>query len=121
MKTINREQFIAEHLIREHIRKRISSTLVSQRLQEKKLRSVIRHLLEAETGTEEPSQYTGINVLADLLKKIIPAIEDDYKMLTTSVEQRESFRNHMIHAIKDTLRPIESAVEAERLPEKLRI
>ena len=29
----------------------------------------IRRLLEAETGTEEPSIYTGINVLADLLEK----------------------------------------------------
>ena len=117
MKTIDREQFVAEYLIREHIRTRIVDNLDKQRIQENKLRAAIRRLLEAETGTDEPSQYTGINVLADLLKKIIPTIEDDYKMLTTSVEQRESFRNHLVHAIKDTLRPIESALEAEKLPE----
>ena len=42
---------------------------------------------------------TGINVLEDLLKKIIPQIEDDYKLLTTSEEQRESYRSHIIDAV----------------------
>ena len=44
-------------------------------------------------------------------------MEDDYKMLTTSEEQRESFRNHIIHAMKNALRPIEAATDAENLPE----
>ncbi len=57
--------------------------------------------------------------LADLLEKIIPTIEDDYKMLTTSEEQRESFRNHIVHAIKNTLRPIEAASLLKVSPRKL--
>jgi len=105
---INRDTLIAEELIREHIRSRISKKLDSASKVESLLREAIREIIkEAETGTEEPSTYTGINVLADLLKNIIPTIEDDYKMLTTSEEQRESFRNHIVHAIKNTLRPIE--------------
>jgi hypothetical protein len=111
-KTINRKQFIAEELIREHIRDRIITKLSEDKLAENKLRQIIRLLLEAETGTEEPSQSTGINVLADLLQKIIPTIEDAYKMLTTSKEQRDSFRNHIIHAVENSLRPIGASDDA---------
>ena len=57
------------------------------------------------------------NDLADLLKNIIPTIEDDYKMLTTSSHQRESFRNHMIHAIKNALNPVQAVSDAERVGE----
>ncbi|HBY68858.1 MAG TPA: hypothetical protein DEG69_14600 [Flavobacteriaceae bacterium] len=110
---IDRKNLIAEELIRDHIRNRIKETLNEQAIKENKLRKSIRRLLEAETGTEEPSIYTGINVLADLLEKIIPIIEDDYKMLTTSEEQRTSFRNHIVKAIKNTLKPINTVDDAE--------
>jgi hypothetical protein len=110
---INRQQLIAEELIREHIRHRIQKKLHETQLFEAKLRQKIRVLLETETGTEEPSTYTGINVLADLLEKIIPIVEDDYKMLTTSEEQRESFRNHIIKAIKNALKPLDTVDDAE--------
>ena len=115
MTKINREQMIAEQVVREHVRKRIKMKLLEQQQQENKLRKVIRRMiLEAETGTEEPSGFTGINVLADLLKNIVPVLEDGYKMLTTSSEQRESFRNHIIHAVKNSLRPIDVNNDAER-------
>ena len=119
MKFIDRTQFIAEQFIREHVSQRIKKALEEQQKNEKMLRREIRKLLEAETGTTEPSDYTGINVLANVLEKIIPVIQDDYKMLTTSPEQRDSFRNHIIHAIKNSLRPLESAESAgsEDLPE----
>ena len=42
-------------------------------------------------------------------------LSDDYKMLTTSKEQRVSFRNHIIHAVKNTLVPIEVSQDAENL------
>ena len=117
--TINRNELIAEELIREHIRKRISFKLEEQRLAEEKIRKAVRRLVEAETGTEEASRSTGINVLADLLEKIVPVIEDDYKMLTTSDEQRKSFRNHIIHAIENSLRPIESQNQGEQATENI--
>tara|TARA_R110002060_G_scaffold23166_14_gene31378 strand:- start:5401 stop:6150 length:750 start_codon:yes stop_codon:yes gene_type:complete len=116
MTIIDRQKLIAEELIREHVRKRISDKIEYDRLCENKLRTVIRRLVETETGTDEASNSTGINVLASLLEKIIPAIEESYTMLTTSPEQRESFRNHIIHAIKNTLKPIEAAAGAN-LPE----
>tara|TARA_R110002020_G_scaffold174965_5_gene366748 strand:+ start:1040 stop:1837 length:798 start_codon:yes stop_codon:yes gene_type:complete len=118
MSNINREQMVAEQLIREHVRKRIKARLSEQQQHEGKLRKVIRRMiLEAETGTEEPSGFTGINVLADLLKSIVPVLGDGYKMLTTSEEQRESFRNHIIHAVKNALRPIEVNNDAEKANE----
>ena len=111
--TIDRKQLIAEELIRSHVRERIKQTTKAKLMAEGVLRRTIRSLLEAETGTEEPSTYTGINVLADLLEKIIPIVQDDYKMLTTSEEQRTSFRNHIVKAIKNTLKPIDVVDNAE--------
>ena len=116
---IDRNQLIAEELIREHIRKRITVKLEQQVIAETKIRKVVRKLIEAETGTEEASRSTGINVLADLLQNIVPTIEDDYKMLTTSDEQRKSFRNHIIHAIENSLRPIESQNQGEQATENI--
>ena len=79
MKNINRDKLIAEQLIREYVRKRIVNKRSSQNLAEQKIRSAIRKLLEAETGTEEANKNTGINVLADLLKKIIPTHKNNLK------------------------------------------
>lgn len=119
MTIIDRKQLIAEELIREHVRKRIKTKLKEQKIDEMKLRKVIRRLIETEAGTDEASRSTGINVLADLLEKIVPIIEDDYKMLTSSKEQRDSFRNHIIHAVENSLRPIESTNQGEQTAENL--
>ena len=118
--TIDRNQLIAEELIREHIRKRISFKLEQQRLAEEKIRTVVRQLIEAETGTEEASRSTGINVLADLLQNIVPTLEDDYKMLTSSKEQRDSFKNHIVHAVENSLRPIEANTQGEKQSENIK-
>ena len=68
-----------------------------------------KDIKEAKTPDNDPAPHksTGINVLEDLLKKIIPQIEDDYKLLTTSEEQRESYRAHIIDAVVKTLTPVE--------------
>jgi len=50
-----------------------------------------------------PHRTTGINVLEDLLKKIIPIIEKDYKMLTTDKAQRDSYRTHIINALETVI------------------
>ena len=73
-------------------------------LEETKLRESVRKLIdiemrlmkEASTPDNDPAPHgnTGINVLEDLLKKIIPILETDYKLLTTSLEQRESWSAH---------------------------
>ena len=90
--------------------------------EEKELRSIIGTLLEQEMKAlnekqtadvdPTPNKSTGINVLEDLLKKIIPVLETDYKSMTTDPEQRKSFRAHIIQAIINTLTPVEANTEA---------
>lgn len=106
-----------EDLLRENVRDLISlvkkkkKKLISE---EEQLRILIREFLqhqlsEASTPDNDPAPHksTGINVLEDLLKKIIPQIEDDYKLLTTSEEQRDSYRAHVIDAVVKTLTPVD--------------
>lgn len=62
-------------------------------------------ILEADGGKVQPvyNDNTGINVLEELLKKIIPVLEKDYKMLTTDQAQRTSFRTHIINAVQNII------------------
>jgi hypothetical protein len=116
-----------EDLLRENVRDLISLVKKKNKntqSEEQQLRAIIREFLqhelrEAKTPDNDPAPHksTGINVLEDLLKKIIPQIEDDYKLLTTSEEQRESYRAHIIDAVVKTLTPVELNNDApEDLP-----
>jgi len=106
-----------EDLLRENVRALISLVKKKKKkipTEESRLRAIIREFLqhelkEGQTPDNDPSPHktTGINVLEDLLKKIIPQIEDDYKLLTTSEEQRESYRAHIIQAAVQTLTPVD--------------
>ena len=105
-----REELIGEELVRKYIRKKINSIISEHKkeqvLQEKKLRKIIRQLLkEGDISDMHPHRSTGINVLEDVLKKMITTLRTDYKRMTTSKTQRESFRAHMISAVKKSLAP----------------
>lgn len=108
-----------EKLLRENIRSLIKFVKEKKQLEEQKTKDAFRELvaLELRSMLKEssvadtnptPNKSTGINVLEDLLKKIIPQIEMDYKQLTTSDDQRDSFRAHMVNAIIKTLSPVEA-------------
>jgi len=109
-----------EKLLRENIRKIITvittkkNETKSQTLQEEKvLRNIIRKLLQEEAVADfAPNQSTGINVLEELLKKSIPVLEEDFKSLTTNVEQRNSFRAHIVNGIEGLLAPAEVNADA---------
>lgn len=112
---IDRERLIQEERLRIFLRKTImdvynsdSSKLVEQ---EGKLRGLIRKIIR-EDIEKSPHRSTGINVLEDLLKKIVPQLEQEYKKLTTDKEQRESFRTHIINAVQNTLAPSKASAEA---------
>tara|TARA_R110000796_G_scaffold65503_2_gene151293 strand:+ start:2314 stop:3072 length:759 start_codon:yes stop_codon:yes gene_type:complete len=106
-----------EGLLRENVRDLISLVKKKNKnnlSEEQQLRQIIREfvkfeLKEGSTPDNDPAPHksTGINVLEDLLKKIIPVIEDDYKLLTTSEEQRDSYRSHIVQATTKTLTPVE--------------
>ena len=117
-----------EKELRSIIRQYIGLVKEKRLNEEKDLRSIIGALLEQELSTlnekqtadvdPTPNKSTGINVLEDLLKKIIPVLETDYKSMTTDPEQRTSFRAHIIQAIINTLTPVEANTEAGESPDE---
>ena len=110
---IDRNKLIEEQRLREYIKraikvvkKKMIAEGVKSKEEETKLREYIVKLVEADSNVAAPHESTGINVLEDLLKKIIPQLEIEYKKLTTDPEQRSSFRSHILNAIQNSLAPI---------------
>jgi hypothetical protein len=110
---INREEFIQELILRERVRELVGEVQLEENKKNiknnlarhrdiKKLRSLVAKII-VEAEEMAPHENTGINVLADLLKNIIPQLEKEYKLLTTDPEQRESFRAHIINATQNSL------------------
>ena len=95
-----------EKAIRVYIRKKISNIIFEQEKREFELRKVIRRLLkEGDISDIHPHRSTAINTLEDVLKKAIPTLRTDYKRLTTDKSQRDSFRAHILKAMKDAVAP----------------
>jgi len=103
-----------EEILRENIRQIIRFVKQKKSTEEDELRQVVREFIDIEMQTlteagpdvdPTPNKSTGINVLEELLKKIIPVLETDYKSLTTDTSQRESFRSHIINAVVNSLTP----------------
>ena len=110
---IDRKEFIEELVLRENISRAIrivqdkrKKQKLSSLKEERELRALVRKLLVEADADKAPHKSTGINVLEDLLKKIVPVVEQDYKQLTTDPTQRESFRAHIINAVQNTIAPV---------------
>jgi len=140
---IMREEVIAEMKLREFIRKKVRGSqtarldestsktpgviyinesqkaMLDRYQMEVHLRETIRQLIIQEKSDMPPHRNTGINVLATLLKRIVPVIKSDFKTLTTDDQQRKSYRSHVINQTVRTLAPIELADEADEEAEKL--
>ena len=125
-----------EKTLRESIRQVIRHVKNKKLNQENQLRDVIRKFADIDlkklNETEipdvdpAPNKSTGINVLEQLLKKIVPVLETDYKSLTTAADQRNSFRAHIVNAVINTLTPAKvnnqaGEEEAESLDEEIDI
>lgn len=92
-----------------------------QEAQERKLRELIRtkiKLLKEKSGPKSkgftPHKSTGINVLEDVLKKIIPVLEQQYKSLTSNRNQRRSYRLHILNAVKNMLLPEQALFDSDQ-------
>jgi len=121
---IDRQELAEELLLRENIRKAIG--VVSRRrrdrdtamlAEEAELRGVIRDLItEGQSAVAAVAKHdsTGINALEDLLRNsnLLSVLETGYKSLTTALQQRISFRNHILSAVGLALAPEESRKEA---------
>lgn len=112
---MNREELVQEIKLRSYIQRAIKiaeSKNASTKLQERFARKYIRKLI-AEAEEDHPHDSTGINVLEDLLKKIVPIFEKDFKSLTTDPVQRRSFRAHIINAVQNSLAPTKAEISIE--------
>lgn len=111
-----------EKILRNSIRHIIKHVKHKRLDEENKLRAVIRGLMDLEDHSLDeasvpdvdptPNKSTGINVLEELLKKIIPILETDFKSLTTNPEQRKSYRAHIINAVENSLTPAKINTQA---------
>jgi hypothetical protein len=131
---INRDEFMAERILRENIRRvikivrdRRDEAKSKQLMRETELRMVIRDFIkegQAAVSTTAKHDSTGINVLEDLLKNsnILSVLEQGYTSLTTRDEdeaedgptvQQMSYRNHILVAVEKSLAPEESRKEAD--------
>mgnify|MGYP003151149534 CR=1 FL=1 len=119
-----------EKILRENIRRLIRFVKNKNQIEHEKFRGLVGTLVEhelknmldeAQTPDVDPSpnKSTGINVLEELLKKIVPVLETDYKSLTTNSEQRQSFRAHIINAVVNTLTPAIANNDASEEEESL--
>ena len=113
---IDRNEIIQEIKLRDFIRRaikvRAKNKKESRIWEEFELRSIIRKLLKEADTDKIQHRSTGINVLEDLLKKIIPVLEQDYKMMTTNSDQRKSFAAHIVAATEKSLAPASANKEA---------
>ena len=83
--------------------------------EEQLLREVIRGILKkklkeataSSSSPEAPYDITAMNFLKTLLQNIIPKLESSYKSLTTSQEQRNSFRAHILNGVDDLLKTVD--------------
>jgi len=121
-----------EKLLREFVRRTIVKPAMRVLKEEKRkedavrlwVRSQIRELQEQKLYTviyeakdmANPHPNTGINKLRDAIRKAKPSIKSKFQQLTTSSEQRESFRNHLLAAfvrLFDQLDALSAEGEAE--------
>jgi hypothetical protein len=115
---------LQEKALRENIRKAIKlvkNKKTAHLKEEKEFRTLLRKLITVEASLFErstpknetpPSKSTGINVLSDLLRNIIPTLKDDYTKATSSPEERRSFRSHIVNAIEKTLLNVKTNKDA---------
>jgi hypothetical protein len=106
---MNRIDFYNEMILRENVRKAIRFVRTKRQenlTEETQLRNIIRTLMnEDDSATEGPTMNTGGNALDQMLlnTNTLSELEKEYKTLTTDIEQRESFRAHIINAVVKAL------------------
>ena len=121
---IDRKELAEELILRENVRKAINVILhrregkvLQENKDEAELRSIVCSMIkEGQSAVASVAKHdsTGINALEDLLKNtnVLSVVGTGYKSLTTDIQQRESYKNHILDAVKRSLAPEESRKEA---------
>jgi len=119
---IDRDELIAEQLLRDNIRRAIRIVQEKRNKEEQMVRSIVRSLL-AE-GTTIKYEYTSLNQLAHFIKEAVgdpakpdsnPAFKDAYTDLTSSHEDREVFVEYVLDFADEDFKTI----DADRQPTPL--
>ena len=94
------ESILEEHALRIQLRKIIFNESINT--------VPLDFLKEQEDPNTDTHDNTGINTLKDMLKNtnVLATLRDVYKTLTTSDDQKRSFRAHVIMWVQDTLAPV---------------
>lgn len=116
----SREEMVSELKLRSNIakmldiqKKRMIKESISRLSEHFRLRRVLSQLISEAEVEKNPHSNTGINKLEELLKKIVPTLEDSYKTLTSNKQQRSSFRTHILNAIENALKPEDAKEDAD--------
>ena len=107
------------NLLRSYLRHCIHEVhleIKANKQKEQLIRESVRMLIKEAEATggapEAPAEITAINFLKNLLKNIVPNIEEDYKQLTSAKKQRVSFRKHILNAAENLLNNLDADPEA---------
>ena len=125
---ISRQEIVEEIKLRKLIRKAISiveSKKDNNKLSDHdRLRNIVQTLLrEDAVGNTRDAPYdsTGLNTLNTLFDNILTQLEDGYKELATTKDQRDSFAAHILTNIVNTLAPLRALDGAGDLNEDVDI
>jgi hypothetical protein len=119
---INRDDLVAEQLLRENIRRAIKIVQEKRNKEEDIVRSIVRSLISE--GTTVKYEYTSLNQLAHFIKEAVgdpakpdsnPAFKDAYTDLTSSHEDRETFVEYTLDFADEDFKTI----DADRQPTPL--
>ena len=101
---IERQQLVEELRLRKLIQQAISIVESKKTITEDEV---------ADTN-RAPYDNTGLNTLNTLFDNILKQIEQGYKELTTSKEQRDSFSAHILKAVENTLAPLRALDQSDQ-------
>jgi hypothetical protein len=99
------------HCIHE-VRLEIKANKQKEQLIRESVRMLIKEAEATGGAPEAPAEITAINFLKNLLKNIVPNVEEDYKQLTSAKKQRVSFRKHVLNATENLLNNLDADPEA---------
>lgn len=92
-------------------RKSLLRQVLKERRTQKLISEKVNLFLIKEEEEKKPHSSTGVNVLEDVLKVIIPSLRSDYQKLTTNEEQRKSFRVHILNQVNDIFERVDLVSE----------
>lgn len=93
--------------------------LIAEKIYRAKVRHDLKRLLEKKDTVKYAS--TGLNTLDDLFMNtnLLDTLETPYNSLTTSAEQRNDYKNHVLQAILDLFKTANPDTEEELVSESL--